>query len=148
MTRGLRMQLIAPDILAEAKGLSLPFSIAGVIVGLLLWTVGWRFHRFWIVFAATIAAGLFGMSEHQAISPRMLAAGILMALAAGMMAVDLSRFVAFAAGGFICWMIVHKILPTFQEPLICFLCGGILGVFLYRLQMMIVFSLAGTVTIV
>jgi hypothetical protein len=74
----------------------------------------------------------------------MLAAGVLLAIAAGMLAVDLSRFLAFSAGGLGAWLIVHKVLPTFQEPLICIMCGGILGIFLYRLQLMLLFSLIGT----
>jgi hypothetical protein len=138
------MRLIAPDILIEANGLSIPFCVAGIIIGLLLWILGWHCHRFWIVAATTVAAGVYGLSAHQTISPRMLAAGLLLAISAGMLAVDMSRFVAFAAGGFGCWMIVHRVLPAFQEPLICFLCGGILGVFLYRLQLMLVFSLIGS----
>src|SRR5262245_15779385 len=132
--RELPMQLIAPDILAEASGLSIPFAVAGIVLGILLWSLGWHWHRFWIVVATTVAAGLYGLNSHQTIGPRMLAAGLLLAVAAGMLAVDLSRFLAFAAGGLGAWLIVHRILPALQEPLICLLCGGLLGLLLYRLQ--------------
>lgn len=138
------MHLIAPDVLTEANGLSIPFSVAGIILGLLLWVLGWHWHRFWIVAASTVAAGLYGLSTHQSISPRMLAAGVLLAVAAGMLAVDLSRLLAFSAGGLGAWLIVHKVMPTFQEPIICIMCGGILGIFLYRLQLMLLFSFVGT----
>lgn len=138
------MHLIAPDILTEANGLSIPFSVAGMVLALLLWVLGWHWHRFWIVAASTVAAGLYGLSTHQAVSPRMLAAGVLLAVAAGMLAVDLSRFLAFATGGLSAWLIVHRILPAFQEPIICIMCGGILGIFLYRLQLMLLFSFVGT----
>lgn len=138
------MHLIAPDILSEANGLSIPFSVAGIILGLLLWILGWHWHRFWIVAATTVIGGLYGLSVHQSISPRMLAAGVLLAVAAGMLAVELSRFLAFTAGGLCGWLIVHRILPTFHEPLICMMCGGILGIFLYRLQLMLLFSFIGT----
>jgi hypothetical protein len=138
------MQLIAPDVLSEANGLSIPFAVAGIVLGLLLWSLGWHWHRFWIVAATTVAAGLYGLSIHQAIGPRMLAAGLLLAIAAGMLAVDMSRFLAFGAGGLSCWLILHRVLPGFQEPLICILCGGLLGIFLYRLQLMLLFSFAGS----
>ncbi len=138
------MHLIAPDVLTEANGLSIPFSVAGIVLAILLWVLGWHWHRFWIVAASTVAAGLYGLSAHQAISPRMLAAGVLLAVAAGMLAVDLSRLLAFSAGGLGAWLIVHRILPAFQEPLICIMCGGILGIFLYRLQLMLLFSFVGT----
>jgi hypothetical protein len=136
------MQLIAPDILDEARGLSIPFSALGMLLGALLWTFGWRWHRFWVVLATTVTAGLIGLSGHAVIGPRMLAAGLLLAIAAGMMAIDLSRLLAFGAAGFACWLIVHKVLPHFQEPAICFLGGGVLGLLLYRLQLMFLSSLA------
>jgi hypothetical protein len=138
------MQLIAPDIISEAHGLSVPFAAAGVAIAVLLWILGWRWHRFWVVLATTVAAGLVGLSTQQAIGPRMLAAGVLLALAAGMMAIDLSRLLAFGSGGLAAWLIVHKVLPNFNEPLICFLLGGILGIFLYRLQLMVLTSFTAT----
>ncbi len=138
------MQLIAADVIAEANGLSVPFSAAGIILAALLWILGWRWHRFWVVLATTVAAGLVGLSTHQAIGPRMLAAGVLLALAAGMMAIDLSRLLAFGASGLAAWLIVQKVLPNFQEPLICFLIGGIIGILLYRLLLMFLTSFAAT----
>ena len=50
------MHLIAPDILSEARGLSPALSGVGALVGLLLWLFGWRWHRFWVVAAVTLAA--------------------------------------------------------------------------------------------
>lgn len=139
------MQLIAPDILTEARGLSVPFCAAGILLGVLLWVFGWRWHRFWVVLGTTIVAGLIGLSGHSVIGPRMLAAGLLLAIAAGMLAIDLSRLVAFSAAGMGCWLIVHKVLPNFQEPTICLLGGGIVGLLLYRLQLMVLSSLIGTI---
>jgi hypothetical protein len=139
------MQLIAPDILSEAHGLSVPFCVAGILLGILLWTFGWRWHRFWVVLATTIVAGLIGLSGHSVIGPRMLAAGLLLAIAAGMLAIDLSRLVAFSAAALGCWLIVHRILPNFQESTICLLGGGIVGLLLYRLQLMILSGLVGTI---
>jgi hypothetical protein len=137
------MQMIASDLLQEAHGLSLPFTIGGIVLGVLLWIFGWRAHRFWIALAATVAAGLYGLHTQAEPGPRLLAAGLLLAVAAGMLALDLSRLVAFASAGAGAWFAVHAVVPAFQEPLICFLAGGIVGLFLYRLQMMLMFSLTG-----
>ena len=137
------MQLIAPDILTEARGLSYPFSALGIVLGALLWAFGWRWHRFWIVFLTTVAAGIYGLSQQQALGPRMLAAGLLLAVSAGLLALDLSRFVAFSSSGLGCWLVVHAIVPTFQEPLICFLVGGVIGLLLYRWQWMLLSSTIG-----
>lgn len=137
------MQLVAADLLAEARGLSYPVSIAGVVLGIMLWLFGWRWHKFWIVLTATVGAGLYGLIQQGALGPRMLAAGLLLAVAVGLLALEMSKLVAFAAGGLSGWFVVHAIVPTFQEPVICFLAGGILGVFLYRLQWMLLSSTIG-----
>lgn len=141
------MQLIAPDILAEARGLSYPFTAIGVVLGALLWVFGWRWHRFWIVFITTVAAGVYGLSQQQALGPKMLAAGLLLAVAAGLLALDLSRFIAFSTTGLGFWLLVHAVVPTFQEPLISFLVGGILGLLLYRWQWMLLSSAIGVLLI-
>lgn len=138
------MELIATDILAEARGLSWPLSVIGASVGVLLWLFGWRWHRFWVVFITTSTAGLMGLSGHAVVGPRMLAAGILLAVAAGMMAMDLSRFFAFGTAGITLWAISQHVLPDFREPLIVFLIGGIVGTLLYRLQVRLLTSFAGT----
>lgn len=138
------MELIAPDILAEARGLSWPLSVIGTSIGVLLWLFGWRWHRFWVVFITTSTAGLIGLSGHAVMGPRMLAAGVLLAVAAGMMAMDLSRFFAFGTAGITLWAITQRVLPSFQEPLIVFLIGGIIGTLLYRLQIRLLTSFAGT----
>src|SRR5438876_252431 len=141
------MQLIAADILAEARGLSYPFTAIGIVLGALLWVFGWRWHRFWIVFITTVAAGVYGLSQQQALGPRMLAAGLLLAVAAGLLALDLSRFVSFSTSGLAFWLVVHAVVPTFQEPLISFLVGGILGLLLYRWQWMLLSSTIGILLI-
>ena len=57
------MTLICPDVLAEARGLSPGASGFLLFVGFLLWAFGWRWHRFWVVFAITLTAGLLGISD-------------------------------------------------------------------------------------
>ena len=50
------MQLIEPDILAEASGLSVGISACGLLLGLAVWLTGWRRHRFWVVLTITLVA--------------------------------------------------------------------------------------------
>src|SRR5947209_5680609 len=56
-----RMQLLAPDILKAAQGLSPALSCLGVGVGVSMWLLGWRSHRFWIVLFTTVVAGILGL---------------------------------------------------------------------------------------
>lgn len=139
------MHLISPDILTEAHGLSFPFTAGGMAIGILLWLFGWRWHRFWVVLFTTVIAGIYGLTLPQAGGPKTFAIGLLLAVTAGLLAIDLSRFIAFASSGLGCWYIVHMIVPAFREPLICFLAGGILGILLYRLQLMLLSSFVGAV---
>jgi hypothetical protein len=69
------MQLLAPDILAEARGLSVVICAWGVFLGLLLWLMGWRWHRFWIVLLATSVGGVFGLSAGPVYGVQPLAPG-------------------------------------------------------------------------
>ena len=57
------MQLVAPDILADACGLSVGLIIIGIILGLALWLFGWSCHRFWIVLITTVLAGIYGLYD-------------------------------------------------------------------------------------
>ena len=92
------MQLIAPDILTEASGLSPAISSGCAAIGLLLWLFGWRWHRFWVVVAITVAGGLIGLNSGRASGGHMLALGVLLAIAAGVLALELARIAAFLAG--------------------------------------------------
>ena len=74
----------------------------------------------------------------------MIAAGILFAVSAGMLAMDLSRLFAFGVAGSTLWMVSQQVLPNFREPLIVFLIGGIVGILLYRLQIRLLTSFVGT----
>jgi hypothetical protein len=137
------MQLIHPDILAEAKGLSIGAAGFATLVGVLLWGLGWRWHRFWIVFGITLTAGLIGLNAGQAVGGQVLAVGILLALAAGMMALEIARILAFLAGGVAAWIAVQTVLPAAREMWAVFLCGGLLGLLLYRLWTMLLTSTIG-----
>jgi MFS family permease len=138
------MQLVAPDILAEAVGLSPAFPIVGGILGVLLWLHGWRAHRFWVVLLATVSAGVFGLSRGADYGSQPLLAGILLALAFGMLALALVRVVAFVAGGMGLFFLVRAVAPSMYEPLVWFLVGGLLGLVLFRVWVMALTAFAGS----
>jgi hypothetical protein len=138
------MQLIAPDILAEARGLTGAMSGTVCVLGIALWLFGWRWHRFWVVAGITLAAGLIGLNAGRGGSGgQVLAVGILLAVTAGMMALELAKVLAFLAGGIGAWLAVQWVLPQAQELWAVFLCGGLFGVLLYRLWTMLLTSLIG-----
>src|SRR5947209_20520712 len=94
------MQLIAPEILAsDLSGLSLGLAAAGLLLGLALWLFGWRWHRFWVVLGVTLLGGVLGLHAAPALRTQPLAAGVLLALGAGALALSLMRLLALAAGG-------------------------------------------------
>ncbi|MGL6074581.1 MAG: hypothetical protein ACRC8S_10515 [Fimbriiglobus sp.] len=139
------MQFIQPDILLAAKGLS--FGAAGflALVGFLLWSCGWRWHRFWVVFGITLGAGILGLSAGQSAGggQQVLVVGVLLAVAAGMLALELAKILSFLSGGVASWVAVQMVFPQAQELWAMFLAGGLLGVVLYRLWTMLMTSFVG-----
>src|SRR5262245_66462146 len=101
------MHLLAPDVLAEARGLSVAVSATGLAVGVMLWLLGWWGHRFWIVLAATLGAGILGLCSGPAYGAQPLVAGLLSAVAAGALALALVRVVAWLAGVRAGWVAVR-----------------------------------------
>lgn len=139
------MQLLALDILAEGKGLSLGVTITGLVVGAILWLLGWWCHRFLLVLATTVAAGVLGLTYGQAHGIQPLVAGLLFAVAAGVLALALVRVVTFVGGGLTGCFLAGLLWPRWEEPLLCFFVGGFLGLVLVRYWMMVLTSLAGAV---
>lgn len=138
------MQLIAPDILTEARGLSHSVLIAGILLGWLLWLFGWRWHRFWTVVCVTIAGGIYGLSSGLAGNGHVLALGLLVAVSAGLLALELARLMAFVAGGTAVWWAAGMLFPKAQDLWVCFLAGGLTGIVFYRLWLMTLTSYVGT----
>jgi hypothetical protein len=145
--RGRPMQLVAPDILQEARGLP-PMTLGACLaIGLFLWLFGARTHRFWIALAFTLAAGLVGLSYGPTYGMQPLVAGLLLAIGAGTLALSLVRVLLFVAGGFTALALVHALAPAFDEPIASFVVGGLAGVLLYRVWIMTLTSLTGTLLI-
>jgi hypothetical protein len=138
------MQLLAPDILSDACGLSAGLIFTGLILGLALWLFGWSCHRFWIVLITTVLAGIYGLYDAAAFRAQPLVAAVLLALVGGVLALALVRLLAFFAGGMVGVLAAQAFLPSFDQP-VSFLISGLMSLFLFRLSMMALTSLAGTV---
>ncbi|MGL4422666.1 MAG: hypothetical protein ACRCZF_18500 [Gemmataceae bacterium] len=141
------MVLISPEVLAAARGLSLGACSFLILVGGLLWVLGWRWHRFWLVFVITTTAGIIGLNAGRASGGYVLVIGLLLAFAGGVMALELAKIGSFAAGGVGAWLTIQNILPQAQEMWAIFLAGGLMGVILHRLWTMLLTSLAGVLLI-
>jgi hypothetical protein len=138
------MYLIAPDVLAEARGLTPAAAGSLCVLGVALWLFGWRWHRFWIVAGVTLGAGLCGLHAGRFVGgPQLLTVGVLLAVAAGMLALELARVCAFAAAGCAAWLAALWVFPQAQELWAVFLVGGLFGLILYRVWTMLLTSLAG-----
>jgi hypothetical protein len=138
------MQLVSPSVLAEACGFSVLACAICFAVGLLLWVFGWRGHRFWIVLITTIVAGVWGLYSARALGTQPILAGVLLAVAAGALALALVRVVAFAAAGLAAWILLRALAPNVDDPLVAVLVGGLIGLVLFRIWTMALTSFAGT----
>lgn len=138
------MQLIASDILADVCGLSVVVLASGLAIGLFLWLFGWWSHRFWVVLVATVAAGLLGLNEAPRLNTHPLVLSLLLALASGLLALALVRLLAFAAGGVAGLVALQQLVPTWDQPVIAFLVCGLVGLLLFRLWVMALTALTGT----
>ncbi|WP_020475413.1 hypothetical protein [Zavarzinella formosa] len=139
------MNLIVPEILTEGRGLSMAVIGTAIAVGLALWLFGWRGHRFWIVVGVTVTGGLYGLSAGQATGVNMIAMGIMLALSAGLLALELARVFAFLAAGTVVWLAVGALFPQGKELWLVFLAGGLVGILFYRLWTMTLTSFLGTI---
>jgi hypothetical protein len=141
------MHLIAPDIMAEARGLSPAIPAVGAAIGALLWLFGSYGHRFWIVMLLTLAAGIYGLYCGPAYGMQPMVAGLLLAVSTGTLGLALMRVLAFVAGGLAALWLAHVLAPTYDEPLVFFLLGGLVGVLLIKLWITALSSLAGTLLV-
>jgi hypothetical protein len=139
--------LIATDILADLSGLSLGLIITLIPVGAMLWLLGWWSHRFWIVLTATVLAGVIGLLEGATWQAQPIVVAVLLAIAAGVLALALVRVFTFAAGGFAGMCVVQAVMPTLNQQVVCFLVSGLLSLLLFRWYFMALTSFAGSVVL-
>jgi MFS family permease len=138
------MHLIAPDIMAGGRDLSVGACGVGLGVGAVIWMLGGWSQRFWMVMLVTLGAGVYGLSIGDAFSVQPLVAALLMAVAGGLLALSLVRVAAFVAGGVAGCVLAEQLLTRWHEPFIFFFVGAFLGLFLLRFWLMILASLTGT----
>jgi hypothetical protein len=96
------------------------------------------------VLTITLVGGVYGLNEAASLRAQPVVAGILLALGAGLLALALARLFAFAAAGLAALLAVQALVPTWDQPLVSFMTGGLLGVLLFRLWVMVLTSLAGS----
>lgn len=138
------MQMFAPEIFEAGHGLSAGLCAVGLLLGIALWVTGWMGHRFWIVLAATVLAGILGLATSSMHGMKPLLAGILLAVGAGALALALVRLVVFAATGGVLAILAHNFAPpSVDEPLGWFLFGGLVGLLLFRFWTMVLTSVSG-----
>jgi hypothetical protein len=141
------MYLLDPEILDAGRDLSPAVTGAGLAVGLFLWLVGGWTHRFWIVLTLTLGAGVYGLLYGPDHGVQPIVAGLLLAVAAGTLGLALMRVLAFITGGWALYIVARLIAPAADAPLLCFLIGGLFSVFLYRVWIASVSSMAGTLLV-
>jgi hypothetical protein len=73
-----------------------------------------------------------------------MAAALLLGLAAGLLSLELGRLIAFATGGLATAMAIQAFVPTFPEPFLAYLAGGLVCVLLFKLWTTTVLGFAGT----
>ncbi|MBX7102666.1 MAG: hypothetical protein K1X57_01200 [Gemmataceae bacterium] len=142
------MQLVTPEILAEVGRLSLPAVAIGFMLGLALWLTGWMKRTFWIALSVTSGFGLYGLGLGRASGTHPLVTALLLGIAAGFLAIELSRLIAFVTGGLATAVAIQTFVPSFPEPLLAYLVGGLVCVVMYKLWTQAVFGFVGTLVTV
>lgn len=138
------MQLVAPDILAEVVTLSLVAQLIALAVGVAVWLTGEMHQRFWVGLGVTAGFGLYGL-QAGSVGGNPLIAGLFIALAAGYLAVELSRLFAFVSGGLTVVLVIHTFVPAFRELVLAYVAGGLLAVHLYRQWFLVLTSFVGSI---
>ncbi len=139
------MHVLAPDLLEEVRQLPVGAPVLAGAVGLFLWALGGRCHRFWLALGLTATAGTLGLAYGREYGTQPLVAGLLLAVSAGALALSLVRLLLFVAGGIVGVALLRTLAPEWNEPLVSFAGGGLVGVLLYRLWVVVLSSLAGSV---
>jgi hypothetical protein len=139
--------VISPEVLSEAKGLSVGATGFFLFVGLMLWGFGWRWHKFWTAFTITLLAGLLGLTFGRAAGLPLLAVALGVAVVCGVLAMELAKILAFLTGGVAAWLGAQVVLPQAQELWAAFLFGGLIGVLLHQFWTMLATSFVGTVLV-
>jgi hypothetical protein len=142
------MVLVAPDILAEVLRLSFGAQMIGLGLGLALWMTGWMRRNFWIALSVTAGFGLYGLHLGRATGTHPLVTALILGISAGILANELSRLIAFVTGGLAAAVLVQTFFPSFHEPLLVYLVGGLVCVLMFKIWLLALFGFAGAILIV
>lgn len=128
--------------------LELPLPALWVILGAgaALALTGWRWHRFWLTISVSLIAGLIGLKQATAWGIQYpIVAGVLLAAAAGCLALSLARVALFLAYGLACWYAMKRLAPPYAIPAICICIGGLFSALFYRFCVTLLTAVIGSI---
>ncbi len=137
------MQVVSPDFLVDLRDLPLFAIVTMALVGLSLWTCGWWAQRFWMGMLTSFGAGLVGLRMGPDWGLDSLAAGILLAVAGGSLALAICRVGVFLVYGLAAWFLMQVLAPKAAHPIACIVIGGVLAVMIFRFSVILLTSAAG-----
>lgn len=139
------MQLLSPDVLADVLELPAAALLVMVGLGLALALTGWRWHRFWLTISVSMISGVVGLRQATAWGiEQPVLAGVLLAAAAGCLALSLARVGLFLAYGLVTWYAMKRMAPPYAIPAICICLGGLFSVLFYRFCVVLLTSVVGS----
>jgi hypothetical protein len=139
------MQVLSPDVFADV--LELPLAALGIIaaLGAAIALTGWRWHRFWLTITVSLVSGLIGIRQASVWGiEQPVMAGVLLATAAGCLALSLARVGMFLAYGLTIWYAMKRIAPLHAVPAFCICVGGLFSVLFYRFCIVLLTSAFGS----
>ena len=140
------MQVLSPEVLADVLELPSLALITLFVLGVSLALTGWRWHRFWLTISVSLISGLVGLRQAQAWGiGQPIVAAVLLATAAGCLALSLARVGLFLAYGLATWYAVKRFAPPYAIPAICICLGGLFSVLFYRFCVVMLTSVVGSV---
>ncbi|HQR08866.1 MAG TPA: hypothetical protein PLN21_18745 [Gemmatales bacterium] len=139
------MQLLSPEVLADVLELPVAAMLVMVGLGMALALTGWRWHRFWLTICVSMVSGVVGLRQATAWGiEQPVLAGVLLAAAAGCLALSLARVGLFLAYGLVTWYAMKRLAPPYAIPAICICLGGLFSVLFYRFCVVLLTSLVGS----
>ena len=140
------MQVLSADVLADVLELPVPTLLVLMGIGAALALTGWRWHRFWLTICVSMISGLVGLRQAQAWGINQpIIAGVLLAAAAGCLALSLARVGLFLAYGLAAWYAMKRLAPPYAIPAICICVGGLFSVLFYRFCVVLLTSVVGSI---
>ena len=139
------MQLLSPDVLTDVLELPVAALLVMVGFGAALALTGWRWHRFWLTISVSLISGVVGLRQASTWGiEQPILAGVLLAAAAGCLALSLARVGLFLAYGLVTWYAMKRLAPPYAIPAICICLGGLFSVLFYRFCVVLLTSILGT----